>query len=117
MSPIGGECVGHDIGAGEGVLYVHGPDADALIEAIRTTLSDAESGIDAYAIKRYGTEDDETAPRNASRSPNSNLRSPRRGVGCVNSVRASNRGVRRPNREAASQRQRRPHGNAFVGGG
>ena len=61
VSPIGGECVGHDIGAGEGVLYVHGPDADALTEVIRATLSDAESGIDAYAIKRYGPDDDETA--------------------------------------------------------
>jgi hypothetical protein len=61
LIPIGGECVGHDIGGGQGVLYVHGPDADVLTEAIRAALSESDSGLDAYAIKRYGKEDDETA--------------------------------------------------------
>ena len=64
VGPLGGEAVGHDLGAGEAVIYVHGPDADALTDAIRVVVTDIYAAkVDAYAIKHYGPEDDSTARR------------------------------------------------------
>ena len=61
VAALGGECIGHDIGAGDAVLYVHGSAADALTYAIPIAVVSSRSNVNAYAIKRYGSEDDETA--------------------------------------------------------
>ena len=59
VAPLGGEAVGHDLGAGEAVIYIHGPHADALTDAIRSVVTSPG----AYAIKHYGPEDDTSARR------------------------------------------------------
>jgi hypothetical protein len=58
VAEIGGEHDGDEFGGGEVVLYTYGPDADALLEAIRRCLDGFEVRPGAYAIKRYGRADD-----------------------------------------------------------
>jgi hypothetical protein len=58
---LGGEHDGNEFGAGEAVLYTYGPDADALLEAVRESLSGFPLRSGAYAIKRYGRADDPDA--------------------------------------------------------
>ena len=58
---LGGEHDGNEFGGGEAVLYTYGPDADALLEAIRSSLGDFPVRPGAYAIKRYGRADDPNA--------------------------------------------------------
>jgi len=58
---LGGEHDGNEFGAGEAVLYTYGPDADALLEAVRACLGDFPLRPGAYAVKRYGRADDPDA--------------------------------------------------------
>ena len=58
---LGGEHDGNEFGGGEAILYTYGPDADALMEAVRTSLGTFPLRPGAYAIKRYGRADDPTA--------------------------------------------------------
>jgi hypothetical protein len=58
---LGGEHDGHEFGGGEAVLYTYGPDADALLEAVRSCLADFTMRPGAFAVKRYGRADDPDA--------------------------------------------------------
>jgi hypothetical protein len=58
---LGGEHDGNEFGDGEAVLYTYGPDADALLEAVRACLGDFPIRLGAYAVKRYGRADDPNA--------------------------------------------------------
>jgi hypothetical protein len=51
---LGGEHDGNEFGGGEAVLYTYGPDADALLEAVRSSLGDFPIRPGAFAVKRYG---------------------------------------------------------------
>lgn len=52
---IGAEHGGHELGGGEAVLFSTGPDADALLEVIRSSLEGFPVPAGAYAVKEYGT--------------------------------------------------------------
>ena len=56
-----GEFDGNEFGAGECVLYLYGPDADRLYDAIVPHLQMATVARGGYAIKRYGEASDPTA--------------------------------------------------------
>ena len=58
VGEIGGEHDGDEFGGGEAALYTYGPDADALLEAIRGCLEGFELRPGAYAVKRYGRAED-----------------------------------------------------------
>jgi hypothetical protein len=58
---LGGEHDGNEFGGGEAVLYTYGPDADALLDAVRRCLSDYPIRPGTYAVKRYGRADDPDA--------------------------------------------------------
>jgi hypothetical protein len=58
---LGGDHDGNEFGGGEAVLYTYGPDADALMEAVRACLGDFPLRPGAYAVKRYGRADDPAA--------------------------------------------------------
>ncbi len=58
VAAIGGEHDGDEFGAGEAVLYTYGPDADALLAALRESLGRYQPRPGAYAIKRYGDASD-----------------------------------------------------------
>ncbi len=49
-----GEFDGNEVGGGEAVLYMYGPDADALYTAITTVLRAAELAVDGVVVRRYG---------------------------------------------------------------
>ncbi|MEZ5410183.1 MAG: hypothetical protein R2761_19290 [Acidimicrobiales bacterium] len=49
-----GEFDGIDIGADGAVLYMYGPDADRLWDAVETTVLAVGLGSGSYAVKRYG---------------------------------------------------------------
>ena len=57
----GGEHDGNEFGAGEAVLYTYGPDADALLEAVKSCLGDFPRRPGAYAVKRYRRANDPAA--------------------------------------------------------
>ena len=61
VAAIGGEHDGNEFGGGEAVLYTYGPDADALLEAIRGCFGGFPIRSGAYAIKRFGAADDPAA--------------------------------------------------------
>ena len=61
VARIGGEHDGNELGEGQAILYTYGPDADAILEAVRQSLADFPVRADAYAIKRYGRADDPAA--------------------------------------------------------
>ena len=61
VARIGGEHDGNEFGEGEAVLYTYGPDADAVLEAVRGSLAGFPVRPGAYAIKRYGRADDAAA--------------------------------------------------------
>ena len=56
-----GEFDGNEFGAGECVLYMYGPDADRLYDAIVPHLQMAAAARGGYAIKRYGDASDPAA--------------------------------------------------------
>jgi hypothetical protein len=56
-----GEFDGDDFGMGESILYMYGPDADALFGAIQPVLQRSALATGGYAIKRYGEAEDEDA--------------------------------------------------------
>jgi hypothetical protein len=49
-----GEFDGDLVGQGECILYMYGPDADRLFEAVEPLLKSFALGSSGYAIKRYG---------------------------------------------------------------
>ena len=49
-----GEFDGNEFGGGECTLYMYGPDADRLYNAIVPVLQMSPLGRGGYAIKRYG---------------------------------------------------------------
>lgn len=55
-----GEYDGHDIAVdlSDGVLYMYGPDADALFAAVQVLLVEADCLQDAKATLRYGPPED-----------------------------------------------------------
>jgi hypothetical protein len=60
---LGGEHDGNEFGAGEAILYTYGPDADALLGAVRESLTGSGFPVrqGAFAIKRYGRAGDPDA--------------------------------------------------------
>ena len=58
VAAIGGEHDGDEFGGGKAVLYTYGPDADALLAALRESLGRYQPAPGAYAIKRYGVASD-----------------------------------------------------------
>ena len=55
VEAIGGDHDGDEFGGGEAVLFTYGPNADALLEAIRAGLEGFAVKPGAYAVKRYGS--------------------------------------------------------------
>lgn len=53
-----GEFDGNEIGAGEAVLYMYGPDADKLFAAVEKVLRTAPMVREGYAVKRFGPPED-----------------------------------------------------------
>lgn len=53
-----GEFDGDEFGGGECLLYLYGPDADALFVAIEPVLVRSPVAARGYAIKRYGEAQD-----------------------------------------------------------
>jgi hypothetical protein len=49
-----GEFDGNDVGEGEATLYLYGPDADALFDAIFTVLQTSPLLMRGAVIRRYG---------------------------------------------------------------
>ena len=49
-----GEFDGHDVGEGQCTLYLYGPDADELFDAIEPLLLQQNWPRDVVAVKRYG---------------------------------------------------------------
>ena len=50
-----GEYDGNVMGPDGAVIYLYGPDADRLLEAVRPALRDSALPDGSYAVKRYGT--------------------------------------------------------------
>lgn len=61
VARVGGEHDGNEFGEGQAILYTYGPDADALLAAVRASLAGFPVRDGAYAIKRYGRADDPDA--------------------------------------------------------
>ena len=54
-----GEYDGNEVGGGEFVMYIYGPDADALFSAAEPILRTLQPPPgEFYAVKRYGNADD-----------------------------------------------------------
>ena len=51
-----GEFDGNDIGTDGAVLYMYGPDADALSNVVEPVARAARVAPGSYALKRYGEE-------------------------------------------------------------
>ncbi len=49
-----GEYDGNEVGEGEATLYLYGPDAEALFQAVLPILSTSKIVKGGYALKRYG---------------------------------------------------------------
>ena len=58
VARLGGEHDGNEFGEGQAILYTYGPDADALLDAVRVSFADFPVREGAYAVKRYGRADD-----------------------------------------------------------
>lgn len=56
-----GEFDGNEFGGGGCVLFMYGPDADALFSAIEPIVRLSPLTRDGHAIKRYGDADDDNA--------------------------------------------------------
>jgi hypothetical protein len=53
-----GEFDGNEVGGGEVVLYMYGPDADLLHAAIAPVLRASALALDGVIIRRYGAPED-----------------------------------------------------------
>ena len=53
-----GEFDGDEFGGGECVLYIYGPDADRLFDAIKAPLQSSPFRRGGYVVKRYGPPED-----------------------------------------------------------
>jgi hypothetical protein len=51
---MAGEFDGNEVGDGQAILYMYGPDADALYSAIAPIVRAAEIAIDGVVVRRYG---------------------------------------------------------------
>jgi hypothetical protein len=49
-----GEFDGNEVGPDEALLFMYGPDADALWRVVEPVLRDANLGSGSYAVLRYG---------------------------------------------------------------
>lgn len=49
---------GHEFGENEATIYIYGPDADAIYDAIKSEISSFFSGCGARATLQYGQPDD-----------------------------------------------------------
>lgn len=56
-----GEFDGEEFGDGRCVLYMYGPDADRLFEAVEPVLKATPLARGGFAIKRYGEANDKNA--------------------------------------------------------
>jgi hypothetical protein len=56
-----GEVDGNEIGLGEYIIFTYGQDADALYASIAPVLEASRLSKGGHVLKRYGSEDDETA--------------------------------------------------------
>jgi hypothetical protein len=56
-----GEFDGDEFGGGECVLFMYGPDVDALFVCIEPVLKSSPTAAGGYAIKRYGEASDPRA--------------------------------------------------------
>jgi hypothetical protein len=54
-SASAGEFDGDEFGDGKCILFMYGPDADRLFNAIEATLKTSSTAVGGYAIKRYGS--------------------------------------------------------------
>ncbi|MDQ3067190.1 MAG: hypothetical protein M3R12_08595 [Actinomycetota bacterium] len=61
VAALGGEHDGNEFGEGQAILYTYGPDADALLSALRASFADFPVRAGAYSVKRYGRADDPEA--------------------------------------------------------
>jgi len=60
---VGGDHDGNEFGDGRVQLFTFGPDADAVLEAVRSALGDFPVRAGAYAEKRYASSDEDDPPR------------------------------------------------------
>ena len=56
-----GEFDGDEFGDGQCILFMYGPDADAIFSAIERILRESPHSRGGYVIKRYGEATDPTA--------------------------------------------------------
>ena len=56
-----GEFDGDEFGEGDCILYMYGPDADALFSAVESVLRVSPHAKGGYVIKRYGEASDPAA--------------------------------------------------------
>jgi len=56
-----GEVDGHEFGGGEAVLFIYGPNADALFSAVEPLLRKSEIAKGAEITRRYGRAEDPSA--------------------------------------------------------
>ena len=56
-----GEFDGNEVGGGEQVLYMYGPDAERLFAAVRPVLASLPPPAGSYAVLRWGAADDPKA--------------------------------------------------------
>ena len=53
-----GELDGNEVGEGKAVIFMYGPDADALLHAILPALRASELVRDGFVLKQYGPPED-----------------------------------------------------------
>jgi hypothetical protein len=56
-----GEFDGNEVGGGEYVLYMYGPDAEKLYRAVESTLRSFSAGPGSHVLLRWGPADDPSA--------------------------------------------------------
>jgi hypothetical protein len=61
VSDLWRDVDGHEFGGGEALIFIYGPDADALFEVVRKNLGDFTIPEGAFAVKRYGAADNPDA--------------------------------------------------------
>jgi hypothetical protein len=53
-----GELDGNEVGGGEFVVFIYGPDADRLFAVVEPLLRESPLASGGFAVKRYGAADD-----------------------------------------------------------